>query len=496
MSSDYPLDGQVACRERVPRWRPLCNWVITAPLYLWSWALSGGAAIVVVIGWFAILITGRLPESLGNYLMGALRYRWRVTTYLFGLTDRYPGFHVAAGYVDPGDHPAVFYSARPPARSRGRVAARAILAIPQILFVRLASIAAAFVLVIAWFAVLIMGRWPRGMRSFVVAWLQWVFRLGGYLYLIVDDYPRVPRDDSASSSPWEEDRSTPWERDRVPRGEPLPPPPPDWAPPQPVFAASPPAVAPEQLTVWAHSTPPDMSLWDPPLPVDRTPDPGEVTGPPWPRLVAASGSYRPPRMLRWPVVVAIVIYSVYLILGVVSASRTSAPPPPTALSQAAPTTPASAALGSEIIATPDGFTVSQASDALNGPMDAAQFDALVTSKGAADSLHFIGGFVATFDSTQGSDGISVQLFRFDSALDAEKFQSGLSQGPNVKQMDDPAIPGAQIFNSTAPDSDGLYFHGVVAVKADTAMLIDYVNDGTTRPAIVDDLAQQQYSQLG
>jgi hypothetical protein len=36
-----------------------------------------------------------------------------VNVYLYGLTDVYPGWRIAAGYVDPGDYPAAVYSARP-----------------------------------------------------------------------------------------------------------------------------------------------------------------------------------------------------------------------------------------------------------------------------------------------------------------------------------------------------------------------------------------------
>jgi hypothetical protein len=37
------------------------------------------------------------------------------------------------------------------------------------------------------------------------------------------------------------------------------------------------------------------------------PDPSAATGPPWPRLVAAGGGYAPPRLLRWPVVLGILL---------------------------------------------------------------------------------------------------------------------------------------------------------------------------------------------
>ena len=118
MSSSYPLNGEVVCTERVARWRPLVNWVLVIPLYLWVVVLGYGAAVVSLAGWFAILFTGRLPERMGDYLVAVLRYQWRVMAFLFGLTTSYPGFPVVAGYVDPGSYPAVLYSARPTARRR------------------------------------------------------------------------------------------------------------------------------------------------------------------------------------------------------------------------------------------------------------------------------------------------------------------------------------------------------------------------------------------
>ena len=189
MSSSYPLNGEVVCTERVARWRPLVNWVLVIPLYLWVVVLGYGAAVVSLAGWFAIVFTGRLPERLGDYLVAVLRYQWRVMAFLFGLTTSYPGFPVVAGYVDPGSYPAVLYSARPTARRRVTVAFRAVLVIPQLVVLYFVNLAAFVVLIIGWFAVLFAGRWPLGLRSFVIGWMRWTFRVNGYWSLIVDEYP-------------------------------------------------------------------------------------------------------------------------------------------------------------------------------------------------------------------------------------------------------------------------------------------------------------------
>jgi hypothetical protein len=175
--------------ERVARWRPLFNWVLFIPLQIWLGILGFGAAVVSVIGWFAILFTGALPESFGNYLIAVLRYYLRANAYLYGLTDRYPGFSTPAGYVDPGNYPCYCYAARVEPRQRVTVLFRAILVIPQAVVLYLVGIIAGLVLFLAWFAVLFTGRWPQGFRTFIIGYLRWNIRLVAYICLITDQYP-------------------------------------------------------------------------------------------------------------------------------------------------------------------------------------------------------------------------------------------------------------------------------------------------------------------
>jgi hypothetical protein len=54
-----------------------------------------GAVIAVVIAWFAILVTGRFPRPIFDYLVGVGRWTNRVTAYAFMLmTDQYPPFRL------------------------------------------------------------------------------------------------------------------------------------------------------------------------------------------------------------------------------------------------------------------------------------------------------------------------------------------------------------------------------------------------------------------
>jgi hypothetical protein len=42
---------------------------------------------------------------------------------------------------------------------------------------------------IAFFAVLFTGRWPDGLRSFLLGVMRWALRVEAYLLLLTDEYP-------------------------------------------------------------------------------------------------------------------------------------------------------------------------------------------------------------------------------------------------------------------------------------------------------------------
>jgi Domain of unknown function (DUF4389) len=71
-------------------------------------------------------------------------------------------------------------------RNRLTVGFRIILVIPQ-------AIVLALLVVVAWvialFAVLFTGRWPEGLRSFVVGVMRWGTRVSAYFLLLTDKYP-------------------------------------------------------------------------------------------------------------------------------------------------------------------------------------------------------------------------------------------------------------------------------------------------------------------
>jgi hypothetical protein len=106
LRDEYPsTDEEQAVHLTIPypdarvdlnRWLPLVKWLLAIPHYVVLFFLSIAAFVCVVIAWFAILITGRYPRSLFDFVVGVLRWSLRVTAYAFFLvTDRYPPFSLA-----------------------------------------------------------------------------------------------------------------------------------------------------------------------------------------------------------------------------------------------------------------------------------------------------------------------------------------------------------------------------------------------------------------
>ena len=189
MPGSYPVNIEVAGVLEVPRWRPLVNWLLVIPHLVWLWVLTVALQVLAIISWFAILITGRLPEGWGDFMVGVLRYQWRILAYLYAWTEEYPSFSPPTGYPDPGNFPAVLAGAPASERNRLTVLFRIFMVIPQYIVLYFVGIAAGVLLLIAWFAVLFTGRWPEGMRRFCIGYYRWSIRLQAYFFLITDVYP-------------------------------------------------------------------------------------------------------------------------------------------------------------------------------------------------------------------------------------------------------------------------------------------------------------------
>ena len=187
----YPVSFTFERPEHIARWRPLVSWLLAIPHFFILYFVGFVASICVFIAWFAILFTGKLPEGLARFPVMLLRYQTRVMTYSMFMQEEYPPFEFPSEGTDVGDYPRLQVNMAPELTDRNRVTTffRWLLVIPHVIALAFIGIAASIAIFIAWFAVIITGKWPGGMRDFILGWFRWSIRVNGYYMLLTDEYP-------------------------------------------------------------------------------------------------------------------------------------------------------------------------------------------------------------------------------------------------------------------------------------------------------------------
>jgi hypothetical protein len=142
-------------------------------------------AILNVIQWIRILITGSRSEGLWNKQNRWLSYATRVKSYQSYLFDAFPAF----GSI-PKKEPVAFNFDFSKDAKRLSAFFRFLIAIPAMFVLFFLSIGAGLILIVVWFALMITGRYPSGMFAFVKKYRQFSARLSAYLMYMTDQYPK------------------------------------------------------------------------------------------------------------------------------------------------------------------------------------------------------------------------------------------------------------------------------------------------------------------
>jgi len=89
---DYPN-----VKQDLNRWLPLVKWFLAIPHFVVLLFLGIASVFAVIFAWFAILLTGRYPRGIFDFVEGVMRWGLRVQAYaLLLVTDRYPPFRLSA----------------------------------------------------------------------------------------------------------------------------------------------------------------------------------------------------------------------------------------------------------------------------------------------------------------------------------------------------------------------------------------------------------------
>ena len=177
--------------HEVANWRPLVHWVLYIPHAIVLSVLQFVAEVLFVIYWLIVLITGKPNRGLFSMLVMYERYNARAGGFLVGYTEVYPPFEFDSEGADNGVYPPVRLDLPEPpeAVSRAKVL-NIFLAIPHYIVLMVFGIAAGLALLVAWFAVLFTGRWPEGLRAFVIRVSNYYYRVWTYAVMVDNEYPK------------------------------------------------------------------------------------------------------------------------------------------------------------------------------------------------------------------------------------------------------------------------------------------------------------------
>jgi hypothetical protein len=180
----YPVTFEVEYPERMSRWLIFIKWLLVFPHFLILGVFGYLVELTTFISWFAILFTGRYPKALFDLAVVYFRWSARATAYVALLRDDYPPF----GGGSP-EYPVRVEIEYPEKLSRLLIFVKWLLAIPHFIILALLGIVGFAVYVIAWFAILFTGRFPRSMFDFLVGIGRWYLRVYAYIWLMRDEYP-------------------------------------------------------------------------------------------------------------------------------------------------------------------------------------------------------------------------------------------------------------------------------------------------------------------
>jgi len=150
-----------------------------------STVVIGGTGLLFLPPLLMIVFREKYPRWWFEWNLELLRFANRVGTYVALMSDRYPSTDehqwVRLDFPYPDAHRDL---------NRWLPLVKWLLAIPHYIVLAFLWLAAVVVVIVAWFAILFTGRYPRGMFEFVEGVIRWHNRVIGYAWILVTDrYP-------------------------------------------------------------------------------------------------------------------------------------------------------------------------------------------------------------------------------------------------------------------------------------------------------------------
>ena len=156
----------------------------------WPSPVTNVAAALTAGGLFGptllmLLFRRKYPRWWFDWNLELTRFTARVNAYLALMRDEYPSTDEEQAVRLELDYPDASRDL-----NRWLPLVKWFLAIPHYIVLAVLAVAAFICEIIAWFAILFTGRYPRGLFNFVLGVYRWGLRVGAYMWLLITDrYP-------------------------------------------------------------------------------------------------------------------------------------------------------------------------------------------------------------------------------------------------------------------------------------------------------------------
>lgn len=189
--------------------------LLAIPHGIWLLLWTIAALLAAIANWFATLARGRPPRALHRFLTAYVRYAAHVNAYVLLAANPYPGFT-----GEPGSYPVdVVLPAEPEPQARWKTFFRIILVLPAALLSAFlggtlgisgggsfssgrgrrrgggSPVSTGFLALVCaflgWFASLVRGRMPKGLRDAIAYGIGYGAQTLAYFLLVTDRYPNA-----------------------------------------------------------------------------------------------------------------------------------------------------------------------------------------------------------------------------------------------------------------------------------------------------------------
>ena len=150
-----------------------------------STTLAAAGGLLAIAPAIMILFRQKYPRWWFDWNLELLRFVNRVSAFILLMDDTYPSTDEYQSVLLEYPYPDV-----PRDLTRWKPLVKWFLAIPHYVVLFFLAIGAFFAVVIAWFAILFTGRYPKGLFTYVEGVMRWSNRVTAYAFtMVTDEYP-------------------------------------------------------------------------------------------------------------------------------------------------------------------------------------------------------------------------------------------------------------------------------------------------------------------